>query len=323
MDHNSDFVSLGNTGIQISTMGLGTWAWGDRLFWGYGGSYDIEDVCQAFVASLAGGINFIDTAEVYGQGNSERIIGEILRESGANVIIATKFQPFPWRLSRAAFIKALRASLKRLGRESVELYQIHWPFPPVPVETWANALADAIELGLTLAVGVSNYNAQQMRRTHTVLVKRGVLLASNQVEFSLLNRQAESSGLLSLCHELGVTLIAYSPLTQGLLTGKYTPQNTPSGFRAIRYNSRYLAHIQPLIRLLREIGGAHGGKTPAQVALNWTICKGTVPIPGAKNAHQAEENIGALGWRLTNEEVTRLDGESTRLNSIYRAVHTS
>ncbi|MCS6911395.1 MAG: aldo/keto reductase, partial [Anaerolineales bacterium] len=112
--------------------------------------------------------------------------------------------------------------------------------------------------------------------------------------------------LLALCHELDIRFIAYSPLEQGLLTGKYTPQNPPPGIRSQRYRN-LLARIQPLITALREIGEAHGGKTPAQVALNWCICKGTLPIPGAKNAKQAEQNAGALGWRLTQEEVARLD----------------
>jgi aryl-alcohol dehydrogenase-like predicted oxidoreductase len=187
----------------------------------------------------------------------------------------------------------------------VDLYQVHWPSPPMPVERWAEALADAVEAGLTRAVGVSNYNAEQLRAAHAVLAKRGIPLASNQVHYSLLHRAPERDGVLAACRELGVTLIAYSPLAKGVLTGKYTPEHPLPGLRGRLYNRR-LAELQPLLTRLREIGAAHGGKTPAQVALNWLICQGTVPIPGAKNARQVESNLGALGWRLTPDEVATL-----------------
>jgi aryl-alcohol dehydrogenase-like predicted oxidoreductase len=190
------------------------------------------------------------------------------------------------------------------------LYQIHWPFPPVAIETWMDGLAEVVKEGLALAVGVSNYNVDQLRRAHAALASRGVPLASNQVEYSLWQRDPERTGLLDACRELGVTLIAYSPLAQGLLTGKYTADSPPPGLRRRRIRRRRLLQMEPLIALLREIGEAAGGKTPAQVALNWLICKGTVPIPGAKNAQQAEGNIGALGWRLTDEQVSALDATS-------------
>jgi aryl-alcohol dehydrogenase-like predicted oxidoreductase len=170
-----------------------------------------------------------------------------------------------------------------------------------------DALADAVEAGLTRAVGVSNYSPDQMRRAHAALAKRGVALASNQVEYSLLHREPERNGLVALCRELGVTLIAYSPLAKGLLTGKYTPDNPPPGARGRMAGRDYLARIQSLIGQLRTIGEAHGGKTPSQVALNWLICKDSLPIPGAKNVRQVQENAGALGWRLTEDEVARLD----------------
>jgi aryl-alcohol dehydrogenase-like predicted oxidoreductase len=222
--------------------------------------------------------------------------------------------PYPWRLRKGALLSKLRASLARLGLERVDLYQIHWPFRPVPIETWANALADAVEAGLTRAVGVSNYNSAQMLRAHSALSKRGIPLASNQVEFHLLNRRVEHEGLLKLCRELGVTLIAYSPLAKGLLTGKYTPQTRPPGLRSYLFRRARLSKIEPLIQLLREIGQAHEGKSPAQVALNWVIGKGAVPIPGAKNARQARDNAAALGWRLAEAEINALDAESQKLS---------
>jgi len=312
IDASHETIPLGKTDIQITPLGTGAWQWGDSSFWGYGRTYQEADVQAAFQASLEAGIRFFDTAEGYGRGKSERLLGKFMRASGQTMIVATKYMPYPWRLRKKALVNALRQSLERLELPAVDLYQIHWPFPPLPVETWADGLADAIEAGLTRAVGVSNYNEEQMRRTHLVLSKRSVPLASNQVEYSLLNRKVETNGLLQACQELGVTLIAYSPIAKGVLTGKYTPEKTPPGMRGYNYNKNRLAKVQPLIRLMRETGQAHGGKSPAQVALNWLICKGAVPIPGAKNARQVQENAGALGWRLTDDEVAALDKASSK-----------
>lgn len=314
MQEQSGFerVALGATGVQISRLGVGAWAWGDTAFWQYGkGGYSDADIAAAFQASLAHGVDFFDTAEVYGRGRSEQLVGQNARQAGWPVVIASKFFPFPWRLRKKQLLKALRGSLARLGMESIDLYQIHWPFPPVAIDTWMNGLADAVEAGLVRAVGVSNYNVAQTQRAHTALARRGIPLASNQVHYSLWQRKPETSGLLEVCRQLDVTLIAYSPLAQGLLTGKYTPDNPPPGLRGQRYR-RDLRTVQPLVGLLREIGAACGGKTPAQVALNWAICKGTVPIPGAKNARQAMDNAGALGWRLSPGEVDALDRASAQ-----------
>jgi aryl-alcohol dehydrogenase-like predicted oxidoreductase len=281
--------------------------------WGYGLGYSEEQAREAFQTSLSAGINLIDTAEIYGNGKSERLVGQFVREAKQPVIIATKFFPFPWRLRRKALINALRASLARLGMKQVDLYQIHWPYPPVSLERWAEGLAEAVELGLTKAVGVSNFNPGQMRRVFDTLARHGLSLTSNQMEYSLLARGIERNGLLELCQELGVTIIAYSPLAKGMLTGKYTPENPPPGLRARRYSPSYLAKVQPLIQRMHEIGHGHGSKTPSQVALNWLMCKGAIPIPGAKNARQAQENAGALGWNLSPDEVAALDEASQDL----------
>lgn len=311
---NETRTTLGKTEVQIPWMGIGTWQWGDKMMWGYGGGgYNDGDIRQAFDAAVAGGVRFFDTAEVYGLGRSETFLGQFLRESGVEATVATKFFPFPWRLTRRQLLTALRKSLQRLGLARVDLYQVHWPMPTAPIERWANALADAVEAGLTRAVGVSNYSAEQLGRAHNVLAARGVPLASNQIEYSLLHREPERNGQLQAARDLGITIIAYSPLAKGVLTGKYTPESPPPGPRGRMYNPEYLAKVQPLIQRLREAGEAHGGKTPAQVALNWTICKGTVPIPGAKNARHVESNLGALGWRLTADEVAALDEASAGL----------
>jgi aryl-alcohol dehydrogenase-like predicted oxidoreductase len=308
-------------GIEL---GIGTWAWGDRLFWGFGRGYQEVDILAAFRASLSAGITFFDTAETYGQGSSEVLLGRMLREVDPatdlpfaethHFKVATKFMPFPWRLTRGSLKHALQGSLKRLNVEKVALYQIHWPTPPVRVETWMAAMADAFQAGQIEAVGVSNYDHEHMQRAVDTLRREGIPLASNQVSYSLLNRKVEKNGLLQRCRELGVTLIAYSPLAQGVLTGKYTPANPLTGVRATSYGRKLLERVQPLLRQMERVGSAHEGKTIAQVALNWCICKGTLPIPGAKNEKQARQNAGSTGWRLTEAEISLLDSMSDQVD---------
>ncbi len=290
-------------------LGLGAWAWGDRIVWNYGKGYSDADIEAGFQISLENGITFVDTAEVYGNGRSERLLGQFIKNTETPVIVATKFFPLPWRLTKGSVTRALRASLERLQLDHVDLYQIHMPTPLVPIERFAEGLAGAHRLGLAKAVGVSNYDKNQMQRAYTVLSKYEIPLASNQVEYHLLNRKVEKNGLLARCQELNIRLIAYSPLAMGLLSGKYNPENPPPGMRAGKYAS-ILKEIQPLIKLLTGIGQDWGGKSASQVALNWCICKGTLPIPGAKTSRQAEMNAGATGWRLTEEQVSALDKAS-------------
>jgi aryl-alcohol dehydrogenase-like predicted oxidoreductase len=306
----AESVQLGLTGLYVSPLGLGTWAWGDRLIWQYGKGYGEEDLAGAFRAALAEGVNFVDTAEVYGQGRSERFLGQFVKRTQRRLVsIATKFAPLPNRVRPGSVPAALRRSLERLQTDRVDLYQIHWPWSLVGVETWVSGLADTFDQGLTQAVGVSNYGLVATRRANAVLAARGIPLASNQVRYSLLDRKIERNGVLAFCQDQSITVIAYSPLAQGLLTGKYSVENPPPGMRRRQFSRKYLARIAPLMAVLHEIAGAHG-KTPAQVALNWVICKGTLPIPGAKTAKQAADNAGALGWRLDSGEVAALDEAS-------------
>jgi aryl-alcohol dehydrogenase-like predicted oxidoreductase len=295
-------IRLGASDLSVSPLGVGTNSWGS------GGKPDPE-MKTAFAAALAAGINFFDTAEIYSMGGSERTVALCLESAPKDAVIATKFMPLPWRRRKSSLADALKASLARLGLTRVDLYMTHVPFPPVSIETWMDALADAAQAGLIRAAGVSNYNTAQMRRAHAALAKRGVPLASNQVEYSLLKRGPERAGLLAACRELSVTLVAYRPLCSGLLSGKYTPENPPPGLRGLQGGWSTLKQITPLLDLLREIAKLHG-KTPSQVALNWVICKGALPIPGAKSARQAEDNAGALGWRLGEAEVAALDKAS-------------
>jgi aryl-alcohol dehydrogenase-like predicted oxidoreductase len=293
-------------------MGLGAWAWGDRAIWQYGRGYTDADIREAFRTSMEQGIRLVDTAEVYGSGRSERLLGNFARESSQPVLVATKFFPWPWRLRRSSIISALRASLARLGLENVALYQIHWPTPLLGVETMMEGMLTCVEAGLTRALVVSNFSQTDMLGAYAMLARHNVPLASNQVHYSLLERRVEKNGLLARCHELGIRLIAYSPLEMGLLTGKYSPANPPPASRTLRYVS-LLGRIAPLLKLMTKVGQDHGGKSNAQVALNWVLAKGALPIPGAKTQAQALQNAGALGWKLTDDEVADLDRASDSL----------
>ncbi len=302
----ADTISSETRFLHAVEMGLGAWQWGDRLIWQYGRSYSDEDLWSAFQVALNAGIRFMDTAEVYGSGRSERLLGQFIKRAEQPVLVATKFFPLPWRLRAKTVPTALRHSLERLQLEQVDLYQIHWPSPLFNIETMMEGLAICVEEGLARAVGVSNFNQSQMLRAYSALARRNIPLASNQVHYSLLNRTVEKNGLLARCKELGVRLIAYSPLEKGLLSGKYSENTPPPGPRGQQY-AGLLQKLPPLLKEMTKIGQDHGGKTNAQVALNWLICKGALPIPGAKNAAQAEQNAGALGWRLSEEEIARLD----------------
>ncbi|HAN44980.1 MAG TPA: 2,5-didehydrogluconate reductase [Cyanobacteria bacterium UBA8156] len=301
---------------EVLPLGIGTWAWGDTLYWQYGQGYDKASVREAFRAAVAAGITLLDTAEVYGLGESERLIGEFCRDEPKPLAIATKFMPLPWRWGAAAVTQALQASLDRLQMKSVALYQVHQPVSfLLSQRTLLHTLAAAVRAGQIGAIGVSNYSAAQMREAHHLLAEVGVPLAFNQMPYSLLARQIERNGVLATAQELGVKILAYSPLAQGLLTGKYKATAPPKGGRQLnpQFGADGLFRIEPLLRVLQEIG-AQFERTPSQVALNWAIAKGTTPIPGAKNAAQAIENAGALGWMLSSDEVAALDRASQHLS---------
>jgi len=317
---------LAGSDVTVPALGVGTWAWGDKSTWGMGGydhSLTRESIEEAWNASLEAGVTLFDTAEVYGSGESERIIGSLIAadpERAASARIATKFMPFPWKVDvQRALLRSLRRSLDRLGVETVDLYQLHGPISFRSQAALAEALAEAHRQGLTKAVGVSNYSAKEMRSIAGELEKRGLRLASNQVEFSLLRRHPESSGLLAACRELGIVPLAYSPIGQGRLTGKYSAANPPPGKRT--FSNHPMETVDTVVAELRRIGEKHQGKTPSQVALAWIVAKSVVPIPGAKNRTQAEQNAGALGWTLDDEDMRGLDALALPgrrgLNSVF------
>jgi aryl-alcohol dehydrogenase-like predicted oxidoreductase len=301
---------LGKTGLQVSPLGIGTWAWGDKLVWGYGDRYGQADVEDAFRAAVDAGITFFDTAEVYGNGESERLLGGFCKKISTPVQIASKFGPTPWRFSKSFVQDALKASLDRLQLETIDLYQVHWPISfLLSQEALLETLAESVQKGLIRTVGVSNYDTNQMQKAHDILARFDIPLAANQMRYSLITRQIEKQGLLARSRQLGVTILAYSPLAQGLLTGKYTPENRPQGARSFnsRFKAKGLEALTPVLSTLRQCAETHD-KTLGQVALNWLMNQeGIIPIPGAKNAKQAQENAGAMGWSLTTQEIEALE----------------
>lgn len=307
-----DQVHFAGCDTPTAPLGIGTWAWGDKSTWGMGG-YDTDlteaTIADAWQVSLDAGVGLIDTAEVYGKGESERIIGKLLAADPTQrdrLVLASKFMPSPWKLNVGAALRASTlASLERLGVERIDLYQIHGPVSLRSHAALAEALAAVHAEGLVSSVGVSNYSVKEMESIQRELADRNVPLASNQIEFSLLRRRPERIGLLAACKRLGVVPLAYSPIGQGRLTGKYSVANPPPGSRT--FSSHPMELVEPIVAALRAIGDAHDGRSPSQVALRWIIAKGAVPIPGAKNGKQAGENAGALGWELTDAELRTLD----------------
>jgi aryl-alcohol dehydrogenase-like predicted oxidoreductase len=309
-------TTLGRSSLQVPRLGVGAMTWGEarglaRLHpakLAYGGAHGGAAEKAALEASLLAGVTLFDTAAMYSGGASERRLGELACGTGA--ILASKF-PSGF-LSRAnSMPRDLDASIARLGR--VDLYQHHFPSRLISIPRLMELMADAVEAGKIRAVGVSNYSAEQMRLAHAALATRGMPLASNQVEYSLLHRQPEVNGVLDACRELGVTLIAYQPLAGGALTGKYQPGTRPTGLRRYmpNFRGRALERLTPVVGLLREIGSRYG-KSPAQVALRWLIENDTVlPIPGAKNGRQAADNAATLTFSLTLDEVAALE-QATR-----------
>lgn len=307
-----DEIGLAGLDTAVRPLGLGTWAWGDRATWGMGGyddSFDEATIAEAWEASAASGVRLIDTAEVYGNGESERIIGRLLAQDDRpreQFVVATKFMPLPWKLNvRVAMRDACLASIDRLGVECIDLYQLHGPVSLRSPAVLAESLAELHHEGLIRAVGVSNYSARETRVMHRALAHRALPLSTNQIEYSPLRVRPERSGLLHTCGELDVTVLAYSPLGQGRLTGKYRAGSPPPGHR--NFSAHPMELVDRIVAALRSIGESHGDRSPAQVALRWIIQKGAVPIPGAKNAEQATQNAGALDWELSAGDVTTID----------------
>lgn len=304
----SALVRLGGSDVEVPALSLGTWSWGDERYWQFDHERDTPGVVEAFLASADAGL-LVDTAEVYGEGASERMLGFMAsRYEARPVLVATKFGLLPGRTART-LPRALAASLRRLKRDAVDLHQIHWADASrASIASLMDALADVHAAKLVRAVGVSNFTADELRRAHAELARRGVPLATCQVRYGLLDRAIETNGVFAACRELGVTLLAYSPLAQGVLAGSYDAATAPSGARATEpwFSERALAAARPLVARLRAIGERHR-VAPSAVALRWVIERGAVPIAGARRGEHARANLAALSFALDPAELAVLD----------------
>ena len=280
---------LGKTSLSVSSIGVGTNRWQK-------GKNDAA-IAETYRALIDGGIDFIDSAEIYGFGKSERSIGDCLASDPRPVFVASKFAPFLARTSPKKLLSALDSSLARLGRKTVDLYYIHFPFPFANLDALTDALAEAVKSGKARTVGVSNFNADQMRRAADRLGRAGIPLAANEVHYSLLHRNPEKNGVLNACKEIGASLVAYFPLSSGRLARGPDPAKPD--------------RADPLRKALAEVAEQHQASA-AQVALSWLLARDScvIPIPGATKAAHIRANIGALRVGLSDAEFARIDEAS-------------
>jgi pyridoxine 4-dehydrogenase len=301
--------------LVFPAMGCGTWAWGNQVLWGYDASMDGE-LQQVFDRCVSAGVTFFDTGDSYGtgklKGQSEKLLGRFSQAyAGANqdqICLATKLAAYPWRLTSDSLVQAGKASIDRMRR--VDIAQMHWStgnYAPWLEGTLLKGLAQLVEQGLVKGVGVSNFGPKRLKLAYQQLQGYGIPIVSLQVQYSLLSTYPVTElGLKDLCDELGIQMIAYSPLCLGLLTGKYDAKGPfPKGLRGFLF-PQLLPKMTELLDCLKEISSQRE-KTISQIALNWCIGKGTMPIPGAKTLAQANQNIGALGWNLDSGEMDALD----------------
>ena len=327
--------TLGKTDVIVPTMGVGTMLWMPNK------SLTEEELMMTYSACLDNGLNFFDTAEIYGNGISERIIGKCIKRDKRPVMIASKFMPpssmNPLKQKRKtvssdsprALFEALDNSLLRLGVDYLDLYQMHSPSTKNTITEYMDVMAEAIKTGKIRSVGVCNFSVMQIHEAYEALAKHNIPLATAMIGYNLLRRWPEKNGVLDTCKELGISVIPYAPLAEGILTGKYRDKKkVPIGYVIATYfghlnftkerneSTTFLKNlltkpleidkkkIEPLFKTLDEIASKHN-KTLAQVAINWLLTNEEVciiPIPGMKNVRQVNDNIGALGWRLTKEE---------------------
>ncbi|HEX7461023.1 MAG TPA: aldo/keto reductase [Dermatophilaceae bacterium] len=280
---------LGKSGVSVPALGVGTNRWNT-------GEPGQASLNETLAAAVDVGMGFFDTAEVYGFGRSELAVGVAARQDGRPVVLASKFAPLPARLTAAQFDSALDRTLKRLGRESLDLYFLHFPYSPRGVDTWMKAMAKAIEAGKIRAAGISNCNVAQMRKAADVLARYGIPLAANQVQYSLMHRAPETNGVLDACRQMDVALIAYRPLAGG----------------AVGAGSRKNKGAAALADALQEVAAAQDATT-LQVALAWLLKRDdhVIAIPGATKPDHVRQNSRALTLELSDGEFAALDQAST------------
>jgi aryl-alcohol dehydrogenase-like predicted oxidoreductase len=320
MENTTILRPLGRNGMMVTPIGLGCWQFSKQnnlagKFWPV---LDDNLIARVVQLSLEGGINWFDTAEIYGNGASEKALAKALQTAGkkpGEVLIATKW----WPMFRFAsnIPKTIDDRIAALSPYPIDLHQVHQPWGFSNEKDEAKGMAQVLKQGKIRHIGVSNYSAAKMKNAWETLNSMGIPLASNQVQYSLLNRKIESNGVMETAKKLGISIIAYSPLAQGLLTGKF--HDNPELLKNIgmrKYSSLFkpagLETSRPLINLIKELAVKYS-VTPAQVSLNWLIHfhgDSVVAIPGATKETHVQENVGAMKFRMSEEDMQKLDRES-------------
>ncbi len=320
MENINNLRSLGRTGMMVTPIGLGCWQFSKQKnmagkFWP-----TLEDnlINKIVSLSLEGGINWFDTAELYGNGASERALSKALqaaKKKPGEVLIATKWRPIMRFASNIP--KTIDERIKALSPYPIDLYQVHMPWSFSSEKSEMTAMAELLERKLIKNIGVSNFSAQKMKNAWETLDKKGIPLASNQVLYNLLNRKIESNGVMEMAKKLGISIIAYSPLAQGLVTGKFhdNPELLKNiGFRKYRaeFKRKGLEKSRPVVVFVKELARKYN-VTPSQIALNWLLNyhgNTVVAIPGATKETHVKENTGAMSFKLSDEDMAKLDKES-------------
>jgi aryl-alcohol dehydrogenase-like predicted oxidoreductase len=306
--------------VCASRICIGAWPWGDKGTWHWDDN-EMPAIKDAWNELYAAGINFVDTAEAYGDGRSEEIVGELVSDKPRDsVVIQTKWFASPLAPSNLLHpvegpVKALESSLKRLALDYVDIYLVHGHIHSSSIANVAKGLAECVRQGLARAVGVANYRPEDVFKMRDELARYNIPLAVNQCEYSIIRRYPEIHGHIKQYHDAGIIFQAYSSLAQGRLTGKYTTQKPPPS--SYKFSSYPMETLERTISTLQKIGEANN-KSAASVALNWSLVKGAVPLVGIRNRQQALDAIGALDWRLDNFYMKEIDevsfeGKTTKL----------
>jgi aryl-alcohol dehydrogenase-like predicted oxidoreductase len=308
------YVDVG--GEHLSVIGVGAWQFGSRD-WAYGDEYANSTAIEIVHRALELGVNLLDTAEIYGFGNSERIVGRAIADRRDQAFVASKLLPIVPPVGPGFVETRGRKSLQRLDIDLIDLYQVHWPNPALPKRTLADGLRRLRETGVIRLVGVSNYGRASWEALEREL---GTPVFSNQVQYSLASRKPDRE-LVPFAQENDRLIIAYSPLAQGLLGCKYDGGNVPHDVR--RNNPLFLPEnlerAAPLLTALKDVAKMHDA-TPAQVALAWVVRRpNVVAIPGASSVEQLEANVAAADLELTDEDDARLTEASDGFDPVRGA----
>lgn len=298
--------------VSVPFMCIGAWPWGDKATFQFNYPEDYPKVAAAWETLKNAGLTFVDTSQAYGDGESERICAQLFKGMPRDsFVIQTKWLAWPdvanFLMQSHGPVVKLRESLKNLELDYVDIYLVDGPINPGLFSTVAKGLAECVHQGLTKVIGVANYDKNDVIKMADALEKLGVPLAVNQCEYSVLRRHPEVSGLIRECRQRNIVFQGFAALANGRLSGKYSITNEPR--RTYRFSSYPMHYVEPTVSVLYHISEERRVPISA-VALNYCINKGVVPLVGIRNAEQAEQNIQALGWRLTPDEIKKIESVS-------------